>query len=102
MTDSPTARLEAPRPPALAAAVGALLAVANASAGLCVLRVGVEFAGHDLEPGRPGACIGLGRSVALYTTVHPLHTIFTKIFGASISETAMRPDPRPAPTPAAG
>jgi hypothetical protein len=45
--------------------------------------VGQERLVTDLE-----ARIGLSRSVAVYlcSTAHPLHTRFTKIFGASISE----------------
>jgi hypothetical protein len=41
--------------------------------------------------------IGLGRMVALSLcgTAHPFHARFTNIFGASMSETTMRPDPIP-------
>ena len=53
-------REAAPRPPALERAVGALLAVANASAGLCVVEEAVEFAGHNLEPSQRGACTDTG------------------------------------------
>ena len=31
------------------------------------------------------------------TTAHPLHTRFTNVFGASVSEAAVRPDPRRGP-----
>jgi hypothetical protein len=33
-------------------------------------------------------------SLSLCTTAHPLYTRFTNIFGASISEATMRPNPR--------
>ena len=39
----------------------------------------------------------LGLALSLCTTVHPLHTRFTDIFGTSISETTMRPNPRRTP-----
>jgi hypothetical protein len=42
--------------------------------------------------GHPGARIGLG--LLLCTNAHPLHTRSTNIFGTSISEATMRPDPR--------
>ena len=40
--------------------------------------------------------------MSLCTTAHPLHTRYTKIFGTSVSETTMRPNPRCAlnPSPA--
>jgi hypothetical protein len=38
--------------------------------------------------------VGLGRIVACCTTAHPLCTGSTNMFGASFSETAMRPNPR--------
>ena len=37
--------------------------------------------------------VGLGRTLSLCTTAHPLHIIFTNIFGKSISEATMRPNP---------
>jgi hypothetical protein len=40
--------------------------------------------------------VGLGRIVALYTA-HPLHPKFANIFGASFSETTMRPNPTTRP-----
>lgn len=46
--------------PGFRAAVSSLLAVANASAGLCVVEPGVEYGGHDLEPSRHGACTDTG------------------------------------------
>jgi hypothetical protein len=33
-------------------------------------------------------------ALSLCTTAHPLHTIFSIIFGTSLCETTMRPDPR--------
>jgi hypothetical protein len=33
-------------------------------------------------------------ALLLCTTAHPLYNIFAKIFGASVSEAAMRPNPR--------
>jgi hypothetical protein len=38
-----------------------------------------------------GAEVGIGR---ICTTAHPLHTRFANIFGTSISEATMRPNPR--------
>jgi hypothetical protein len=39
--------------------------------------------------------VGLGSvALSLCTTAHPLYTGFANIFGASISETTMRPNPR--------
>ena len=43
--------------------------------------------------GDAGAAPGLGRNVALYHR-SPLYTRFTNIFGASPSETTVRPNPR--------
>jgi hypothetical protein len=40
------------------------------------------------------ALIGLGR-IVVCATAHPLSTRFANIFGACISETTMRPNPRP-------
>ena len=33
-------------------------------------------------------------ALSLCTTAHPLHTRFANIFGTSVSEATMRPDPR--------
>jgi hypothetical protein len=41
-----------------------------------------------------GVTVGLGVALSLCTAAHPLHTIFTNIFGAAISEATMRPDRR--------
>jgi hypothetical protein len=58
-----------------------------------------------LRRGHPGPRVdgarapgGLPRALALSlcTTAYPLHTIFAKILGTSISETTMRPNPRSA------
>ena len=38
--------------------------------------------------------LGLGRMIALYTTVRPLYTRFVMRFGASFSDATVRPEPR--------
>jgi hypothetical protein len=43
-----------------------------------------------------GVGLALSHCRVVCTTTHPLHTRFTNIFGASISEVTMRPDPRSA------
>ena len=48
--------------------------------------------------GRLAARLGLGR-ISRCTAAHSLYTKFTHIFGTSISETPMRPNPRRGPPP---
>jgi hypothetical protein len=50
------------------------------------------FTGETYAPHGSTVMFGLGAS--LCTTNHSIHTRFTNIFGTSISETTMRPNPR--------
>jgi hypothetical protein len=72
---------------------------------LVVVPVGLAVEVHGLvgaaeHNGKQGVVesrvgVGLGRIVALHhPPTHPLHTRITNIFGASVSEAKMRPNPR--------
>jgi hypothetical protein len=66
--------------------------VSFASRGGSSLLVGVGGSSQTVK-------LGLGRTVALYSVhyrsiAHSLHTIFSNVFGTSISEATMRPNPR--------
>jgi hypothetical protein len=78
-------RLNAPGGPGQLDLPGHRLALRRAAAA----RGGV--APDEVCPGRAQGSVAL----SLCTTAHPLHTRFTEVFGASISETTMRANPSP-------